>query len=99
MRSQITTHSFRTYDFSNRYLLLQTSQNRIPSNFLHPSLSLVERVAIYLDLTEAPIHRSYDPCFADDVLQALILDASPAISLLESIDFHAYWEGAAQIGT
>lgn len=98
-RASIPIHSFRTYDFSNRYLLSHSSRSLLPSSFHHPSLQLVQRVAIYLNLTETPIHRCYDPCFADNVLRALILDASPATVLLEPVDLQAYWDKAEKLGT
>lgn len=91
-RATIAIHCFGTSDFSTARLLEHGVHPCLPSSFRHPRLSLVRRVAIRLYPTHSVVESSYDPRFADDILRAIVFDASPDIILFEHIDFDSYWQ-------
>lgn len=95
-RATIAIHCFSTNDFSTGRLLQQGVHSLVPSTFRHPGLSHIRRIAIQLHPMHSVVESSYDPCFADNILRALILDASPDIIFFEHIDFDSYWQFLAR---
>lgn len=91
-RATIAIHCFGTNDFSTSRLLQRGVRPVVPSTYQHPGLPLVRRVANRLHPTHDAIESSYDPCFADNILRALVLHASPDVILFEPIDFDSYWQ-------
>lgn len=96
-RATLRAHCFKPNEFSSRSMLLHPG---LPprTDFEHPKLSFIRRVAIRLEFDHIPT-LPHDPCFADGALRSLIAKASPELVLVEPTDYSAYWQTLAHMDT